>query len=180
MPRMTPDELETLLRGVNRCQPVTLTTITQATTLAKVNGTPNPYHKRVTKYARVNGYIFFWYARCVNRQRTREDLTPDFESLPRHYGEHIQGTPLVIHEDGIRLYLPIRIKRWLDTSYEVDGVPVDNEIVEPWLREQREGTRQGVDNPVVYRNYSLSSIYGIAIDKEQIAIDFPVGQVMNA
>ena len=165
--------LERLLRGVHKSTFVTLTTFTRVDKMYKtVHGEENPYYKRVWKRARVNGGIYFWYENSVNNQREREQKERDFVALERRYGTHIAGTPLVIHEDGERLYLPMQVKSWLEYQYEIDGEVIPCEDIEYWLRPEPM-SRQGVERPVIYRNFLLTSITNIAIHGEWFAVNHP-------
>jgi hypothetical protein len=171
------DGLYTLLETVKHATPVRLTTYTLVDNMNKtVDGTRNPYFKRVWKRAMTQGMIYWWYDRSVNRQRLREDKEPDFVALPHHYHIWIPRTPMSHHkDDSTRLYLPTKIQNVMQYAYEIDGVVQDNpEVIESWMRPESP-TRQGVDDVVIYRQFKLESITDIAINNEWIEIDHPQG-----
>ncbi len=172
MPLITTSQLETLLLGVKSSTFVTITTYTLEDKMNKnVEGTPNPFYKQLYKRSKVNGTIRFYYDRAVNKKRDKEDKDPDFVALPRSWGEWIDGSPLVISDKG-NVSLVIMIKS-REHQYEQNGEIIPTEIVDPWLRETQEGTRQGLDNPVVYRNFRLDNITNINMNGEWFDIDHP-------
>lgn len=66
------------------------------------------------------------------------------------------------------LYLEMRVLDTLEHYYVLDGKRLTaeeaKEIVHPWLPERKEGARQAVDNPVILRDYKMSSLLQITID----------------
>jgi hypothetical protein len=129
----------------------------------RVDGSPNPYYGRTRKLAKVNGIVGFWYENSVNNQRDREGKETNFEAMPHNYADHEPRGVITYHRaDPERLYLPIKVQRSLGYEYQVDGLVVPNEDIDPWLRKRKEGTRQGLDNPVIFRNYLLCNVLHLA------------------
>lgn len=158
---ISPDELADLLRNARGATIVTVEARTEPRLLARhpVSGQPNPLKGNLIKVSRVNGIINWGYEGSVNRQRAREEMTPDFEALPRKWGFRLPGTPLVEH-DG-RLYLELKVERSLDHRYETfDGLELDSADVEAYLP-QRSASRQGVSRQVILRDYALDNIISI-------------------
>lgn len=171
------DGLYDLLLGVKHATPVRLTTYTLVDNMNKfVDGTRNPYYKRVWKRAMTQGMIYWWYDRAVNRQRVREGKAPTFEALPHMYHVWIKGTCLAHHkDDASRLYLPMKVEHVMSYAYEIDGVVQDDpEDIEVWMRPESPG-RQGVDQKIIYREFKLTSITDIAINGEWVEINHPQG-----
>ena len=127
-----------------------------ARTKPEMRKTDNPYWERVTKVSKVVGMVNWIYQNSVNRQRIREDSEPDFEALPRSWGERIHGKPFVTHKDN--LYLEVKVESAIQTQYFVDGVPVEREVIAEWLRPSSEPIRQELEKPVILRDYKLENI----------------------
>jgi len=158
------NELAELLRSVRGSSIVSIESCTEPRLLAKhpVSGQPNPFRNNVVKVSRVNGIIGWQYERSVNRQRTREEMTPDFESLPRKWGFRLPGTPLVEHEG--RLYIELKVHQSLGHRYEtLDGRELDDADIEPYLPQHSAG-RQGVRGEVILRDYALENILSIKMN----------------
>lgn len=66
------------------------------------------------------------------------------------------------------LYLEMRVLDTLGHYYVLDGKQLTadeaNEIVKPWLPVKKEGERQAVDNPVILRDYKMSSVLQLTMD----------------
>lgn len=156
---VTRDELVAVLRGhlakasfctlMSRTMPVMNKTIGRRT--------PNPYYGRTFKVAKVHGIINWRYESAVNRQRERENKEPDFEALPRSWGQRLEGQPFVEYEG--RLYLEIKVQMILEHYYEtLDGLRLDLSHVESFLPQRRPQSRQGLNKEVVLRDYAIDSV----------------------
>jgi hypothetical protein len=156
--------LEALLRPVPDTTLVTLLTETRVDMPAKVDGQPNPYRGRVTKRSLVDGFVNFDYQARVNARREKEGKEPDFEALPPSYGLHDEAhQTLQRHADGVRLYLPISVKWATQPGYYLDGHAVADSVVKPWLKPRKDGGRQGLDEPEVYRKFAVTSILEVIV-----------------
>lgn len=160
--RISPKRLELLLRGVYQATIVTIEARTKPRLMARhpLNGRPNPY-RGATKVATVNGMLCWRYSRAVNRQRGREERTPDFQALPRAWGVRLRGTPLVEHQG--ELYLELKVERVLHCRYEsAGGKAIDAGDIEPYLRRRPPGaSRQGLEREIVLRDYALANLVSV-------------------
>jgi|GEM_PF-1741511 len=161
--------------SVNRgARPVTIKTITDPNGM--FNKKDNPFWNvteqrwKIRKVATINGFINFNYENAVNRQRQREGITATFQSLPRKWGLHIKGTPLVVHiKDGDeKHYLEVKVEKSLAwelihvaTSQPLDAAELA--LVNRWLKPKSK-SRQGVQKEIVLRDYDLDSIIGLTVD----------------
>jgi hypothetical protein len=132
----------------------------------------NPYIGRVIKIARVNGIIGWRYERTVNRQRVREGKPDNFEASQRKWGERLPNSPLVVY-NGV-YYLEVKCERILDSDLLLDGMePGDEQYVDilRWIPEPKEGGRQGLNKPVILRDYTVSNIRTLTMDGVQYVIE---------
>lgn len=152
---VTEEQVREILLAFRGATPVTIV----AETVPAMRKTGNPFVGRVTKTSRVNGMIGWSYDHAVNAQLLREfgpEAEP-FRAFPRKWGVRIEGTPLVEHKGGY--YLEIKVERSLAHEYRIDGIPVPDSTLSPYLsKPSHEGSRQGVERPVVLRDYSLRNI----------------------
>lgn len=156
--------LTDLLSNMRGAKFTTIQTRTEPKLLAKhpITGETNPFRGNIMKISRVNGMIGWIYANSVNNQRTREDLTPDFEPLPRKWGRRIPGSPLVEHQGA--LYIELKVERSLGHHYEtLEGQEVDAATVEQYLPKRSHG-RQGIEKEVILRDYRLESIQSLKLN----------------
>ena len=135
--------------------------------------TGNPY-RGAMKWAKVNGLGNWVYENSVNNQRMREHQPLDsageveaFVSHPRKWGTRIRRadgtvTPLVFHK-GLH-YFEMKVQRCLGYEYRLAGSTLDTKAVEAFLREQKESSRQGLDEPVILKDYTITNIRAITMD----------------
>ena len=161
MPTITRDELQVKLRAIKGTTAVGIVTITQPAMNKKVDGAPNPFYGRVSKWSRRSCMIGFFYENSVNRQRGREGKEADFAAQPRKWGARIEGTPLVEHKGQI--YLEAKQERVLETHYFLENGSVDAEVIEPYLTPKSLCGRQGVDEEVVLIDVKLENISAITM-----------------
>lgn len=140
-----------------------------ACTDARAKKTDNP-HGAITKKAVINGMIGWIYENSVNNQRQREGLEPDFEAMPRAWGERIKGTPLVLHKD--RHYLEVKVERNLDTTYyrASDGEEIPEEEVKPFLPARSKNERAGTEKDIRLADYGIDNILEIKMDGEHYVV----------
>jgi len=141
-------------------------------------GTPyNEFHDDdgnclVTKRSRVNVTINFNYGNSVNYQREREngeDHEP-FEPEPRQWGERVEGTPLVEHKGSF--YLEAKVENVLETEYiGPNGNVIPREDMEEYLYSSSGSSRQGVEDPVILRDYKLKSIRQISVNGDDFIVN---------
>jgi hypothetical protein len=114
--------------------------------------------------------IGFNYANSVNRQQGREGGEMDFEAQPRKWGTRLPHSPFVEHKG--KLYLETKVQNVYGTQYLLDGKEVTKDEIREWLRPKpEEGARQGVENPVILRDFSLESIREIRVGGEIFTLD---------
>lgn len=175
--QITPEALVEVLRAVSEETSVILIARTEVRVNKKVAGAVNPLHGRVTRVSEVLGMAGSCYSAAVNSQRTAEGLPADFQALPHNYAvgqpaPSADGEPLGLlkahRDDPTRLYLPLLVDQTAWSFYEVDGVRAPDQAVEPWLPDRKTpASRQGIDKPVLYRDFKLESILEIALDFDQ-------------
>lgn len=157
-------QLERILMATSRSQFVSLTAVTDPD-MRKRN---NPFVGVVRKVSMVVGVICWNYASAVNRQRVREAgsaaSTTRFESVPRHWGSRIKGTPLVSHVsagDGQTvLYLEVKVQSRTVHYFDRDThCSINRDDLHPFLTSREtESNRQGVDRQIVLRDFRLTNI----------------------
>lgn len=162
--------LENKLRSINRTRIVSLST----ETVPQMRKTDNPFVGRIVKQSYVSGIIGFRYERAVNGRRLKEaepqtqadiEAVPEFEALPRSWGQHVEGTPLVEHKGT--LYVEVAVQRSLAHQYIIDGLEASADELEQlkaFLPEKTEGARQELDKPIVVRDYKLESVRQLVMD----------------
>lgn len=138
----------------------------EAETEPSMRKTGNPF-LGTKKKSVVNGLANFIYENSVNRQRKREGLEPDFEAEPRRWGTRLRGTPLVEHNG--RYYLELKVEKTQNPTYWFDGKEIKKEELEAFMSEHSEGN-QGVEKPVVLRDYKLENIRKVRMDGQEYEI----------
>lgn len=159
MKTLTKAELVDLLSKVKGTTAVSIET----TTTPKIrSGNPFVGLKKVSK---VSGMIGVIYANSVNNQRAKEGLDKDFVPESRKWGERILHTPLVKHKD--KFYLEMKCQSAKSDYFDNSGrVSIDQ--VKPW--EYNKTSRQGVENEVILRDFSLENITRITINKNEYQV----------
>lgn len=134
----------------------------------------NPYRDAI-KRVHVAGMLNWIYANSVNNQRVREGNHRFFTPKPRQWGRRLRRddgtyTPFVVHEkDGkLNYYLELRVQRYLREEYFLDGERIEKKLLEPFLRENDPVGRQGVNNPIMLRDYYVGNIKSIIMDYQRI------------
>lgn len=165
MKRISQQQLQVLLRDIKGAQPATIVAVTTPT----MTKTDNPYMGRVNKMQMTNIFINFIYENSVNRQRLREDETPDFVAHPRKWGQRITGTPLVEHKG--KFYLEAKVEKVFDSVYYIDGAQADTKLLTPFLPTKHSNAdHQGVEKEIIVRDYSLDNIREIKMLGEHYII----------
>lgn len=130
----------------------------------------------IVKRATVRGIAGADWDSLVTAQRLKEGKT-DANGMADYTGGGIQnktvwmldanGNRLAFksNADGDRFYFPLVVTASLGYDYyTLDGVKVDRETVAPYLRDRsKEGIRQGVDDPLTYRDYGFAGIATLTI-----------------
>ena len=120
------------------------------------------------------------WAKMVTQERLRqaESLDADGNPIPYTCNAPRNGTKWVSNGDGDRLafktnadetalYATVVVARSMGYTYHTtDGKVVDASVVVPFLRDRSgEGKRQGVSDPLVYRDYRAENIVRLTIGK---------------
>lgn len=134
----------------------------------------------IVKRATVRGIFGAEWETMVTQERLRqaESLDADGNPIPYQCDAPRNRTRWVVTNDGERLafktnaddtalYATIVVARSMGYTYHTaDGSVVDASVVAPFLRDKSgEGKRQGVSDPLVYRDYRAENIARITIGK---------------
>lgn len=133
----------------------------------------NEYHGGVTKIARVNGTIGAIYENGVLKRRTAEGNMEPWSAEARKWGERVLRedggvTGLVEYkkegEDQPRRYLEVFVNKSIEHEYRFNGEVIDGDVLHPFFPKRKEGSRQGLDKPIIVRDYSLENIVQVTMD----------------
>ena len=127
----------------------------------KMRKTDNPYFNDVVKHKEYTVNIGYSYKNAVNNRREKEGNDRNFESEQRKWGQRVPKTPFVEHKGNY--YLDTRILRSGDEAYfDKEGNEISKKDLEPFMYKSK-SSRQGTENPVIVRNFKLSSIVIVKI-----------------
>ncbi len=169
-------KLRDVLAGIKGAKFATILT----ETTPKLKGGKSCPLNGIVKLSRVNVTLNFNYEKAVNRQLEREGKEAEFEAEPRKWGNRLKidnkSACLVVkdcqHEIKLgelstippsKVYLECKVEKALDSVYVLNGKEVPYEEVKPYFYDST--SRQGTDKEVIVRDYSLSSIREITLDK---------------
>ena len=120
------------------------------------------------------------WAKMVTQERLRqaESLDADGNPIPYTCDAPRNGTKWVsngagerlafkTNKDETRLYATVVVARSMGYTYHTtDGKVVDASVVAPFLRDRSgEGKRQGIGDPLVYRDYGADNVARLTIGK---------------
>lgn len=132
--------------------------------------TDNPYFGRVEKVSRIRALVGPWnYTHEVNVKRIKEGKFADFSPAGRKWGHRVAGTPFVEYRGD--KYVECNVLEVISTEFLVDGrLATDGEVTEiqGFIPGREEGARQGLDDPIVVRDYKVESIEQV----EEVALSF--------
>lgn len=176
MKTITVDELKELLKKTSKTQFISLTTIT--TPSMRKRGNPFPAARKLSLCV---GTINWRYSRSVNRQRVREDKTPDFQALHRQWGRKLKRNPLVSlrkKKQGMSYYLDLKLERRTELFFDSETKQkITKDQLLPWLVKPKPQWRQGLFKEVILRDFSLSNIAEISVNGEQYRIAPAIDEV---
>lgn len=157
---VTADELATVLRRLAAPTPATVELLTAVDRLRKPqDAASRPWAGALRKRSVREVLLAFWYEGAVNERREAEGKPADFEACPHLYADHEPEGALSRHRRARwQLYLPMLVTAESEPAYESLGRPVAADLVGPWLITRAEGSRQGLDQPLVYRNPKIESV----------------------
>ncbi len=168
---LTEAELIAKLSAIRGAKAIGLLTETDARLLK----TGNPYGQ-VNRVSRVNVQVNFHYDANVLKRLAAEGK--DESEFRRGESWHVP----ILTEDGTltpfcqnpktgELYLRVQVLGRGETRYFTEeGKEVHEGEIEPWLPKGRKYENQGLDNPLEFKVYKLSSILEIALDGERYTI----------
>lgn len=177
---VTPEQLGLILAKVTHAQPIGFTSLTDA----RARKTGNPYGQ-VRKLVKRQAFVGFDYETSVGNARARQGMgadVPAFESKAHSWGERIADSCCLLrHPRTGELYLIVKVERECRPTYltqQPSGVwsPVDTALVAPFLPMDESdvtANRQGLDRPVVYRQYRLDSLVTLTMAGQRYRIRRP-------
>ena len=158
-------KLTNILDNVNGASFISMDTTTTPTLLG---GKSNPMKGRVRKYNKGASIMVFQnkktnaYDNMVKRRLLAEGKDPDlFKLSPRAWGTRLQGTPLVEHKGA--LYLEVIFLASGQTSYTLDGQPIDKADIQGLNDKPVEGKQGSLEDKVIIRTFKLDSITRLSI-----------------
>ena len=114
------------------------------------------------------------YENAVNNEKERETLTRDFMQKERNWGKRV-STEFVVHKGQIYVTL---FPQKSESEYFVNGQKTDFATWESYLQPSKTSAyqkakaqeNQGVEKPVIYRDFALNSIKSISIRGNEIEL----------
>lgn len=167
---VTTKELAILLAGASHGR---VTVVTKSTPKAlqkdRVTKEPNPYGL-IEKVSTQHGQIGVNYSNCVNNQREREGVNPDFSPQEHAYADSVSDTPLMKNRKDGTLYVAFKREEAKHTNksvYLADGKPVGYSEVANYLPVPRSDSgSQGTDKAVVWMTPKVASIIELRMGGE--------------
>ncbi len=162
---VTPPELAAFLGTLKGAQPISVSALTKADIKL-------PDGREVWKLVKAYSFARTRFADAVNRARQSEGLEPTFTPKPRSWGVR-KGDFLVAHKDAY--YLPLRILRTGKPAYFTRDEKgflryLKSELVTPYLPPDKSGDGQGVDKPIVCRDYRLDSLVSVSVAGKRLRV----------
>ncbi len=143
----------------------------KASMLSALNIDPDKIVKHTTLIGLVGTKVSY-QSLVENRLAKESDMkgidTPDFESKGRKWGERIDGVE-VVHKDEkyITIYFVANNVPRVNYTYEGKDIDISDAKFDPFRKpETEEGVLQGLDNPIVPRDYKLSSVSAMTVSGE--------------
>ena len=169
-----------IFEGVNGNSFVSIDTETK---VALKGGKSNPMKDRVTKRVTGSRVMVFQnkkvhgYESMVKRRLAEEGKDPNSFALgERKWGERIPNLPVVQHinkENERKFYLEVIFLEAGKVEYFLDGRAIDKEkIVGLEPAKVDEESQAGLENKVVVRTYSVDSIIGMRVNKQDLKGSF--------
>lgn len=158
-------KISELLSNVNGGSFISIDTSTTPTLLG---GKKNPMKGRIQKHNKGASVMVFQnkkanaYDNMVKRRLIAEGKDPElFKLSPRRWGTRLQGTPMVEHKGA--LYIEVIFLKSGQTSYTLDGQPIDKADIEGLNDKPNTGKQGGLDNSVIIRTFKLDSVTRLSI-----------------
>lgn len=140
------------------------------TTIPKLTGgQKNAMQGKITKTTTGSNVMVYQnkhtnaYENAVNKRLEKEGKDPsNFTLQDRKWGTRVPNMPLVEHKGS--LYLEVIFLHSGTVSYQLDGDTIEKSAI-VGLAEKKEGKQGGLSDKVVIRDFKVSSINAIQIDK---------------
>lgn len=181
---LTRDELKSRLEKLQHATICSIIALTSPT----MRKTGNPWNDvEVVKLSRVGGFICWTYSKSVNNQRDREQKPTNadgsveqFVAAARQWGKRIKGSPFVEHKGSFYLEVKVQSARSPEYFNAADGIPITADSLDPWLPKRKtEAGRQGVEKPVIVRDYRLDGIAQIKLKSKTLVVRDHMGALQR-
>jgi hypothetical protein len=156
VPRVTisPAELLMRLSDLKGAKIVTLTMRTSVSMLKKsrADKTPCPFGE-ISKRSVCQVMLGTDYENGVNNRRDKEGSARDFQVAEHQWATRCEKPVLSQNAAGTQTYANVRVLKTLEVNYFEDGKPIAKEDLdlENYGPKRSEASRQGVDDPVIWR-----------------------------
>lgn len=161
---VSPAEVAQLLSSLNHATPVTFSALTVADTL--------PNSPEILKLSSVSAFTGCHYEGSVNRQLLREGKGQlSFTAAARKWGTRTR--PALVEHKGAA-YLPAHVlgARTVYLVRAEDGTLriTTKDLIAKYLRKVESPRNQGVDKPIIYRDYSLANLVSLSFNRQRLRI----------
>lgn len=142
---------------------------------ARLLKTNNPYGK-VNKISRVSVCVNFHYDAGVLRRLEAEGKSPEDFKRGESWHEPVltedgKLTPFCSHKKTGELYLRVQLLQRGETKYFTQqGEELTEGDVEPWLPKDNGYANQGLDKPLVFLTYKLTSVVELTVDGTTVSV----------
>ena len=136
--------------------------------------TGNPYLGRVHKVTKFVGAFNYVWDNVVGNARERDGQDRDDWRKGASWSRPIARTdgtltPFACHKDDPnRLYLRFVQTEWPKSEYFVDGEPVDESNLAPWLVKHKAGSNQGLADPKRMNTPTWENVRAVSVNGETL------------
>jgi hypothetical protein len=174
MQTITPEELLSRLKEVKGSKIIGVTMRTNVKLLKKSRDTGEkcPY-ENVIKISRCSAMLGTDYEKGVNNRRDKEGLDRDFEAQEHSWADHTDKPTLSTNKEGSQYYANLRIIETYEVRYEMNGTPIDRELLREYEPKKSPPKNQGVEKTVDWRMpkvFPECSIAAYRSDGEEIEV----------
>lgn len=162
------EELVTLLSQVEKSTFVNLVTETKV----RMNKRNNPYFDKVVKRSKCNYLIGNEYESRVNKNYTKEELNPTFQSEECKVGNHISKCVL-FNEKSNSHYLMVErfdeIKPQVEYTFEGNGI--DKQVFEGYMTKVYESQKQEQERKVMVITFKIDNIKEVSLEGNHYIVE---------
>jgi len=168
MKKITKNELETLLMGVEKSTFVNITMETKV----RMNKTGNPFYEKVIKRSSCNYLIGNNYEKRVQSNEKKEGLEGDFVSGELKGKKHISKCVLVDTKTEQTTYLMVERFDEIPPKNEFiyEGNVIDKTLFESYMTKVYESQKQEQEKKVMVITPKIESIKQISLDGEKYEV----------